>query len=205
MVLGLGRVRLEGLVRVAGAVCVVGAEVRPTGIEEVDALLDALERLDDVALEPDEDVDRVLVGAAADLFGLVLGLGDDPAALGLGLLGESTLVDEERGLLLGSGDDALGLFLGLLDDPLALGVDPLCCAYLLGDSDTELIDEAEGSRLVDDDIVRQREVPTVGDDRLESLDEKDDVDRRALRWRSTGTAGRWRGLSHGAGLGDERS
>jgi hypothetical protein len=121
------------------------------------------------------------------------------------LLGQSALVDEERGLLLGAGDDALGLFLGLLDDPLALGVDPLCCADLFGNGDTELIDQAEGGRLIDDDVVRQGEVPTVGDDRLESLDEKDDVDRRALRWRSTGTAGRWRGLSHGTGLGDERS
>ena len=53
----------------------------------VDALLDALERLDDVALEALEDADGVLVGAAADSVGVVVRLGDDPPALRLGLPG----------------------------------------------------------------------------------------------------------------------
>ena len=132
------------------------------------------------------------------------GLADDPAALGLGLLGEAALVDEERGLLLGTGDDPLGLLLGLLDDPLALGVDPLRRADLLGDGDAQLVDEAEGGRLVDDDVVRQGQPPAVRDDRLEALDEEDDVDRSALRWRSTGDGGRWPGLSHGVDRGAPR-
>ena len=109
-------------------------------------LLDALEGLDDVALEPDEHVDGVLVGAAADVLGVGLGVGDDAAALGLGLLGQPALVDEERGLLLGAGDDPLRLLLGLLDDPLALGVDALRRADLFGDGDAELVDEAERGR-----------------------------------------------------------
>ena len=78
-------------------------------------------------------------------------------------------------------DDPLGLFLGLLDDPLALGVDPLRGADLLGHGDAQLVDQAEGGRLVDDDVVRQGQLLAVGDDRLEALDEEDDVDRSALR------------------------
>jgi hypothetical protein len=35
--------------------------------------------------------------------------------------------------------------------------------------------------LVDDDVVGQGQAFAVRDDRLEALDEKDDVDRRALR------------------------
>ena len=65
------------------------------------------------------------------------------------------LLDQECGLLLGAGDDPLRLLLGLLDDPLALGVDPLRRADLLGHGDTQLIDEVEGGRLIDDDVVRQ--------------------------------------------------
>ena len=101
-------------------------------------------------------------------------------ALGLGLLGEAALVDEERRLLLGLGDDPLGLVLGLLDDPLALGVDPLGGADLLGDGDAQLVDEAERGVLVDDDVGRQRQLLAVRDQRLEALDEEDDVDRSAL-------------------------
>ena len=130
----------------------------------------------DVALEPDEHADRVLVGAAADPLGVVVGLGDDPPALGLGGLGQAALVDEEGGLLLGSGDDPLRLLLGLLDDPLALGVDALGGADLLGDGDAQLVDEAERGVLVDHDVGRERQLLAVGDQRLEALDEEDDVD-----------------------------
>ena len=101
-------------------------------------------------------------------------------ALGLGGLGEAALVDQEGRLLLGLGDDPLGLFLGLLDDPLALGVDPLGGADLLGDGDAELVDEAERGVLVDDDVGRERQLLAVRDQRLEALDEEDDVDGSAL-------------------------
>jgi hypothetical protein len=181
----------------------VGRDLGASLVEKRNALLDALEGLDDLALEPNQDAHGVLVCAAADLLGLVLRLADDPAALGFRLLGEAALVDEEGGLLLGSGHDPFGLLLGLLDDPLAFGVDPLGCADLLGDGDAQLIDEAEGGGLVDDDVARQGEAPAVRYDRLEALDEEDDVDRRALRWRSTGTAGRWPGLSHGVAGPDD--
>ncbi len=101
---------------------------------------------------------------------------DDPLALGLGGLGQAALVDEESRLLLGPPDDPLCLLLGLLDDALALGVDALGSADLFGDGDTELIDEAEGGVLVDDNVRRERQLLAVGDQRLEALDEEDDVD-----------------------------
>ena len=101
---------------------------------------------------------------------------DDPLALGFGRLGQATLVDEERRLLLGPSDDPFGLFLRLLDDALALGIDPLGGADLFGDGDTELIDESEGRVLVDDNVRRERQLLAVGDQRLEALDEEDDVD-----------------------------
>jgi hypothetical protein len=165
----------------ADAVLLVVAQLRPARVEQVDPLLDALERLHDVALEPDENVHRVIVGAAPGVLGVRLGLGDDPPALGLGLLGETALVDQERGLLLRARDDSLRLFLGLLEDPLALGIDPLRRADLLGNGNAKLVDQPEGGRLVDDDVARQGQPLAVRDDRFESLDEEDDVDRTALR------------------------
>jgi hypothetical protein len=151
--------------------------------------------MDDLALESDEDRNRVLVCAAADLLGFGLGAGDDPPALLVGRLGQAALVDQEGGLLLGTRDDALGLLLRLVDDPLALGVDPLRRPDLLRNGDPELVDQAERGVLVDDDVVGQRQLLTVGDQRLEALDQEDDVDRRGLRERGLG----WRGLSHAVG------
>ena len=111
---------------------------------------------------------------------------------GLGLLGQPALVDQEGRLLLGLGDDPLGLVLGLLDDPLALGVDPLGGADLFGDGDAQLVDEPERRVLVDDDVGRERQLLAVRDQRLEALDEEDDVDRSALpaRRMDPGTRGR---------------
>ena len=115
----------------------------------------------------------------AHLGRLVLRLGDDPAALVLGGLGQAALPDEVRGLLLGARDDPLGLLLGLLDDPLALLVDPLGGTDLLGHGDTQLVDEVEGGVTVDDRVLGHRQVLAVRDQRLEALDEKDDVQRTA--------------------------
>ena len=161
-----------------------------TLVEEGDALLDALEGLGHVALEALEDAHGVLVGAGPDAVGIVVGLGDDPATLGVGRLGETTLVDEERGLLLGLGDDALRLFLGLLDDPLALGVDALGGTDLFGHGDAQLIDEPQGGVLVDDDVGRERQLLAVRDQRLEALDEEDDVDGSGPPARACGGDGR---------------
>ncbi|HEU4672560.1 MAG TPA: hypothetical protein VFS32_06665 [Candidatus Limnocylindrales bacterium] len=156
-------------------------QLRAALVEHRDPLLDAAERFHQVALEPDQDIDRVLVGATPDLLGVALRALDDPATLLLGGLGEATLVDEEGRLLLGPGDDPLGLLLGLVEDPLALGIDPLRGPNLLGDRRPKLVDEPEGRVLVDDDVVRQRQLLAVREERLEALDEEDDVDRSALR------------------------
>ena len=42
-------------------------------VEHVDAALDAGQRLDALALEPDEDAGSILVGPSADLLSLILG------------------------------------------------------------------------------------------------------------------------------------
>jgi hypothetical protein len=122
---------------------------------------------------------------AADLVRVLVGVADDPPTLLVGDVHQATLVDEERRLLLGLGDDPFGLVLGLLDDPLTFGVDALGGADLLRDGDTQLVDQAEGGVLVDNDVSRQRELLAVGDERLEALDQEDDVDRSALQrqWR----------------------
>ncbi len=102
-------------------------------------------------------------------------LADDPTTFRFRGLGQPAFVDQECRLLLGLRDDPFSLFLRLLDDPLALGIDPLRRADLFGDRDPELVDEAERRVLVDDDVGRQRQFLAVRDERLEALDEEDDV------------------------------
>ena len=76
-------------------------------------------------------------------------------------------------------DDPLGLFLGLLNDPLPLLVDPLRRANFFGHGDAELVDEVEGGVPIDDHVARHRQRLAVRDQRLEPLDEEDDVQRTA--------------------------
>lgn len=149
---------------------------RTTLVEETDPLLDALQGPLHVAFEAREDVHGVVIGARADPIAVGMRVLDDPLAFGFGRLGQAAFVDEERRLFLGTPDDPLRLLLGLLDDALAFGVDALGSADLLGDGDTELIDEPEGGVLVDDNVRRERQLLAVGDQRLEALDEEDDVD-----------------------------
>ena len=102
-------------------------------------------------------------------------------------------------------DDPLRLLLRLLDDPLALGVDALGGADLLGDGDPQLVDEPERGVLVDHDVGGQRQLLAVGDQRLEALDEEDDVDGGALLpglCRTRSVARRVRPIMARAGPGD---
>jgi hypothetical protein len=198
-----GSVRLifRVLVRVAALgrfAIVADAQRGPPLVEEGDALLDALEGPDDVAFEADEHGCGVFVRPAPDFVAIGLGGRHDLAALVLGLLGQATLIDEERRLLLGRGDDPLGLLLGLLDDPLALGIDPLGGPDFLGDGDAQLVDEVERGYLVDDDVARQGQLLAVRDDRFEALDEEDDVDLGILLARAPDPFRRlWHGMTGG--------
>jgi hypothetical protein len=139
-------------------------QLRPALVEHRDALLDALQCLDDVAFEPDQDAHGVLVGPASNLVGVTLGVGDDAPALLVGSLSQAPLVNEECRLLLRPGNDALGLFLGRFDDPLPLGVDALGGPDLLGNGDAELVDETERRVLVDDDVGGEGQLLAVGDE-----------------------------------------
>ena len=102
-------------------------------VEAVDPALDLAEDAGDLRLEPEKHVGRVLVGPAPRVGGVGVGVGDDPAALDLGGLGQALLIDQMGRLLAGAGDDPLGLLVCPFQDPLALGVDPAGGLDLLGD------------------------------------------------------------------------
>src|ERR687891_389370 len=78
-----------------------------TLVKQGQAPLDALERLDALPFQPDQDGLRVLVGAAPDLVRLALAGRNDLGRLDLRGLGELPLLDEECSLLLRAGEDAL--------------------------------------------------------------------------------------------------
>src|SRR3954454_5029480 len=86
-------------------------------VQQRQAASNALECLDALALELDQDAGGVGVCAAADLLGVALPFFHDLRTSDLGGTRQLALLDEERGLLLGAGEDALALFLGTLDEP----------------------------------------------------------------------------------------
>ena len=149
-------------------------------VEHVDAALDAGQRLDALALEPDEHAGGVLVGAASDLARLVLGPLDDLRRALLGRAHELALLEHLRGLLLGAGDDRVAFLAGALGDAAGLLGDAARLAHLVGHRDAQLVDELEHGRLVEHDVVRERQLLAGRDQRLQSLDEEDDVRGRAL-------------------------
>jgi hypothetical protein len=53
--------------------------------------------------------------------------------------------------------------------------DPLRGPNLFGHGRTQIVDEVERRLAVNDDVARERQRPAVGDQRLEALDEEDDV------------------------------
>ena len=126
----------------------------------------------------------VLVGAAPDLVGLALALGDDLLRLDIRGARQLALLDQECGLLLGTCQDALRLLLGALDDALRFVVDALRLAHLLGHGNAQLIEQVERTRLVDDHVARQRHGAAARDQPFELFDQKDDVDESRLRARA---------------------
>jgi hypothetical protein len=66
---------------------------------------------------------------------------------------------------------------GILDQTLNLGVDLLGDLDLLGDRLAQLVDPVQGFGLIDQYPFGQKDLPAVGDERLEPLDVVDDVDR----------------------------
>ena len=126
-----------------------------TLVEHIDPALDAGERLDAFAFEPDEDTRGVLVGAAADLGCLVVRPVEDLGGALLSELDELALLQQLRGLALGTRGDLVGLLARSLGDAAHLLGDALGLAHLVGYRDPQLVDELEHSRLVEDDVVRQ--------------------------------------------------
>jgi hypothetical protein len=102
---------------------------------------------------------------------------DDLEAHLLGLAGQALLLDQQLGLLLGTSQDRLRLLPRALQQVFDFGVDALGRPDLFGDSVPELIDALQRFGLVDDDASGKGEPPAVVDERLEPLDEVDDVDR----------------------------
>ena len=146
-----------------------------TLVEHVDPALDAGERLDAFALEPDEDAGGVLVGAAPDLARLGLGVLDDLAGPLLRRADELALLEHLRRLLLGAADDRVPLLASALRDAAGLLGDAARLAHLVGHGDAQLVDELEDGGLVEHDVVRQRHLLAGRDERLQTFHQKDDV------------------------------
>ena len=153
-----------------------------TLVEHVDPALDAGQGLDALALETDEDAGRVLVGAATDLAGLVLGAIEDLGRTLLRCPDELALVEHLDRLLLGSGDNRVTLLAGALRDPPGFLGDSARLAHLFRHGDAELVDQLEQRGLVEDDVVREGQLLAGGDQRLQTFDEEDDVRGRDPPW-----------------------
>jgi hypothetical protein len=80
----------------------------------------------------------------------------------------------------------LRLFTGLLEKPVDLAVDTASRLDLLGDGHPKLVDPLESFGLVDDDVAGQGEMPAVRDERLQTLDQDDDVYRTSPPWAFAG-------------------
>src|SRR3990172_4248797 len=175
-----------GRVLVAGA-CVVAlfpgrqvARRHPPCVEHGEPALDALQRLDALALELDEHARGVLVRSSADLLFLRVRRLEQLRGAAFRLLRQAALSDQEGGLLLRSRLDALRLL-----------VDPLRLADLFGDRRAQLIEQLLGLELVDDDVVREGQLRPIGDERVEALDEEHDVDGEILLNRTGWAGGRF--------------
>src|ERR1700674_318433 len=89
-------------------------------IEHVDPALDAGEGLDALALEPDQDAGRVLVGPATNLAGLARGGVDDLAGALLGHLHQLAVLEHACRLLLSTADDRISFLPRTLGDAARL-------------------------------------------------------------------------------------
>ncbi len=146
-------------------------------VQQVETVPDGLQRAVHFGLESDQHFSRVIVGAAPDLLAFGVGLSDDLVAHLLGLPGQLTFLYEVRCLLLGTGEDLLRLFAGLLEQSLDLGVDALGVPYFFGDCHTQLVDQIECIRLIDDNAAGQGKLAAAGDLLFEFLNQEDDVRR----------------------------
>jgi hypothetical protein len=150
-------------------------------VEQGKPAFNALECLDALAFEVDEDALGILVGAAPDLIGVVFAGGDDLLGPDFGGPSQLALFDQKRRLLLRTGEDALGFLVRATDDALGLFVDALGLPNLFGNRDAQLVDQVKRSRLVDDHVARQRPVSTGRDDPFELFEQEDDIYWTCLR------------------------
>src|SRR5213594_1852823 len=95
-----------------------------TLFQDFEALLDDRKCLHKVALESDEDVRGVLVGAVHGLLGLCLRPVEHVLRARLGLADDRLILQQERCLFLSCADDLLGLLARLREHAVALLVDP---------------------------------------------------------------------------------
>ena len=149
-------------------------------VEHVDPALDAGQRLDALALEPDQHAGGVLVGPAPHLGRLLVGGVEDLAGPLLGHAHQLALLEHLGRLLLGAGDDRVTLLAGALGDAAGLLGDALRLAHLVGHGDPQLVDQLQHRGLVEHDVVRERQLLAGRHEALEPFDEKDDVRGTAL-------------------------
>ena len=149
-------------------------------VEHVDPPLDAGQRLDALALEPDQHAGGVLIGAAPHLGRLLVGGVQDLARALLGHAHQLALLEHLGGLLLRARDHRVALLAGAIGDAAGLLGDALGLAHLVGHGGSQLVDQLQHRGLVEHDVVRERQLLACRHEALEPLDEKDDVRGTAL-------------------------
>jgi hypothetical protein len=99
-----------------------------------------------------------------------------------GLTSQLPLLDQIGRLLLGSTQDLLRFLSGLFEKALDFVGDAPGRLYVLRDRDPKLIDPLKRGSLIDYHAATKRQFPAVGNERLKTLDQNDDVYRSGPPW-----------------------
>src|ERR1035437_9383211 len=146
-------------------------------VEQLQAALDGLESPHYLGLEAHQDLRHVVICAARNLVGFDLSLTHNLVAQLFGLTSQLPLLDQVRRLLLGSTQNLLGFLTSLFEKALNLIGDAPGRLDVLRNGHPELIDPLQRRGLIDYHAAAKGEFPAVGNERLQTLDQNDDVYR----------------------------
>ena len=144
-------------------------------LERLDAALDRRQRPAQVRLQLLELLEGVVLGLPHDLLGAALGVAHDLLRLSLGAPEDLLLGHDRLRLLVGAGDDPAGLAVGLGDQPLLLGDRPVGLFDLLREVEAELVDDVHDVVFVDRHAGREGDPPGVVDQALQPIEQLVDL------------------------------